>query len=152
MEYLAEFIENRRRVWGDYKTFAVWSAGPSEEDAVWALKLAKGDQLYASLYPKGYMALARVKAPALKAREHFKGYDFEVINLEGKRVRIPMTQNPFLMENPDELVVPLEWILCFPKNKPHKLAGMQHTETEEPLVELTDKATRKFLEIKFKHR
>ena len=67
MDYLAEFIENRHRVWGDYKTFAVWSAGPGEEDARWALKLNKGDLLYASLWPKGYMALARVKAPARPA-------------------------------------------------------------------------------------
>lgn len=152
MEYFAEIIENRRRVWGDYKTFAVWTSGPGEEAGEWARKLAKGDLLYASLWPKGCVGLAKVTGPARPAREVFTGDTFEVINQERKRVLIPMEQNPFLMDDPDELVVPISWLICLPKNKPHKMAGMQHSDEETPLVEITDPATRKFFQGKFQHR
>ena len=152
MEYLAEIIENRRRVWGDYKTFAVWTAGPGPEAAAWAQKLVKGDLLYASLWPKGLIGVAKVISAAKPAREVFPGELFEVINLEGKRVRIPREQNPFVMEDPEELVVPISWLICLPKNKPHKMAHMQHSDEETPLVALTEPATRKFLEGKFQDR
>src|SRR5262245_10583859 len=152
-KWLIKVVEGRYRCWDDFLQYGMLSAGHGDPPADPLKLLTAGEEVYAFLNTRGYVARGQVTSAAVLADEFVVSGNFVSMDgsMRSNRLRLPeilllrrsdMTDqgsNPLV----GEWVAGVRWLATCPRKKPKRFDGMQ--EPKGTVEELTDAETRRFL-------